>query len=148
MYYDKVLELCGYEPAEIEEQRTRLEKAFSKLKFTPEDFERAEARLIKYFDIELEGIRKMFGLYVQSLVDLVLAREEGKKLVYSMMPPMVIVQNAMAMASSEIYATAPDILLHHTHGAIFESYSGSYFRRDNSVTGSFCGERFCLRPNT
>ncbi len=121
MYYDKVLELCGYEPAEIEEQRTRLEKAFSKLKFTPEDFERAEARLIKYFDIELEGIRKMFGLYVQSLVDLVLAREEGKKLVYSMMPPMVIVQNAMAMASSEIYATAPDILLHHTHGAIFDS---------------------------
>jgi benzoyl-CoA reductase/2-hydroxyglutaryl-CoA dehydratase subunit BcrC/BadD/HgdB len=119
MYYDSVLKLCGYEPREIEEQRPRLEKAFDKLGFTPQDFERAEERVREYFDIELVGIRKMLGLWLQSLVDVVLAREEGKKLVYTMMPPMVIVQNAMAMASKDVYVTAPDILLHHTHGAIF-----------------------------
>jgi benzoyl-CoA reductase/2-hydroxyglutaryl-CoA dehydratase subunit BcrC/BadD/HgdB len=119
MYYDSVLKLCGYEPREIEEQRPRLEKAFDKLEFSPEDFERAEERLREYFDIELVGIRKMLGLWIQSLVDVVLAREEGKKLVYSMMPPMVIVQNAMAMVSKDIYVTAPDILLTYTHGSIF-----------------------------
>jgi benzoyl-CoA reductase/2-hydroxyglutaryl-CoA dehydratase subunit BcrC/BadD/HgdB len=120
MNYDNVLKLCGYEPEEIEAQRPRLDKAFTKLEFTPEDFTRAEERLHKYFDIELLGIRKMFGLWIQSLIDLLLAREEGKKLVYSMMPPMVLVQNTMAMASKDVYATAPDILLHHTHGAIFD----------------------------
>jgi benzoyl-CoA reductase/2-hydroxyglutaryl-CoA dehydratase subunit BcrC/BadD/HgdB len=119
MYYDSVLKLCGYEPGEIEEQRPRLEKTFDRLEFSPEDFERAEERLREYFDIELVGIRKMLGLWIQSLVDVVLAREEGKKLVYTMMPPMVIVQNAMAMVSKDIYVTAPDILLTYTHGAIF-----------------------------
>jgi benzoyl-CoA reductase/2-hydroxyglutaryl-CoA dehydratase subunit BcrC/BadD/HgdB len=119
MYYDNVLKLCGYEPEEIEEQRRRLEKAFEKLQFTPEDFKRAEGRVSEYFDIELTGIRKMLGLYLQSLIDVILAREEGKKLVYTMMPPMVIVQNAMAMVSKDVYVTAPDILLSYTHGAIF-----------------------------
>jgi benzoyl-CoA reductase/2-hydroxyglutaryl-CoA dehydratase subunit BcrC/BadD/HgdB len=119
MYYDGLLRLCGYESNEIEEQRPRLEKAFGKLEFTPEDFKRAEERVREYFDIELVGMRKMLGLWIQSLVDVVLAREEGKKLVYTMMPPMVIVQNAMAMASKDVYVIAPDILLHHTHGCIF-----------------------------
>jgi benzoyl-CoA reductase/2-hydroxyglutaryl-CoA dehydratase subunit BcrC/BadD/HgdB len=119
MYYDNVLKLCGYEPEEIEEQRRRLDKAFEKLQFTPEDFKRAEGRVSEYFDIELTGIRKMLGLYLQSLIDVILAREEGKKLVYTMMPPMVIVQNAMAMVSKDVYVTAPDILLSYTHGAIF-----------------------------
>lgn len=119
MYYDGLLRLCGYEPREIEEQRPRIEKAFDKLEFTPEDFERAEERVREYFEIELVGIRKMLGLWIRSLVDVVLAREEGKKLVYTMMPPMVIVQNAMAMVSKDVYVTAPDILLSYTHGAIF-----------------------------
>jgi benzoyl-CoA reductase/2-hydroxyglutaryl-CoA dehydratase subunit BcrC/BadD/HgdB len=120
MYYDSVLKLCGYESGEIEEQRPRLEKAFARLGFSPEDFTRAEERLNKYFDVELVGIRKMLGLWIRSLIDVVLAREEGKKLVYTMMPPMVIVQNTMAMASRDVYVTAPDILLSYTHGAIFD----------------------------
>jgi hypothetical protein len=78
MYYDSVFRLCGYEPREIEEQRPRIERAFGKLEFTPEDFDRAEERVREYFDIELAGIRKMLGLWLQSLVDVVLAREEGR----------------------------------------------------------------------
>ena len=61
----------------------------------------------------------MLGLWIQSLIDLVLAKEEGKKLVYTMMPPMVLVQNAMAMASKDVYVTAPDILLSYTHVGFF-----------------------------
>ena len=120
MYYDSVLKLCGYEPEEIEEQRPRLEKAFARLEFTPEDFVTAEERLNKYFNVELLGIRKMLGLWIRSLVDIVLSKDEGKKLIYTMMPPMVIVQNTMAMVSKDVYVCAPDILLSYTHGAIFD----------------------------
>jgi benzoyl-CoA reductase/2-hydroxyglutaryl-CoA dehydratase subunit BcrC/BadD/HgdB len=117
MYYDNFLKLCGYEPTEIEEQRPRIEKAFEKLKLVPQDFTRAEERVREYFDTELVSMRKMLGLWVQSLIDLILAKEEGKKLVYTMMPPMVLVQNAMAMTSKDVYVTAPDILLSYTHVA-------------------------------
>jgi benzoyl-CoA reductase/2-hydroxyglutaryl-CoA dehydratase subunit BcrC/BadD/HgdB len=119
MYYDGFLRLCGYEPAEIDEQRLRIGTAFAKLKLTTGDFKRAEERVNEYFDTGLISMRKMLGLWVRSIIDVVLAREEGKKLVYTMMPPMVIVQNAMAMVSKDIYVTAPDILLSYTHGALF-----------------------------
>ncbi len=119
MYYDNFLILCGYEQKEIEEQRLRLEKAFDKLKFTPDDFIRAEEQVRKYFDIELMGIRKMIGLWLQSLIDVALAKEEGKKLVYTMLPPLVLIQNAMAMASKDVYVTAPDILINYMYGTFF-----------------------------
>ncbi len=119
MSYQVFLELCGYEKDEINAQSNRVEKAIEKLGFTPDDFKRAEQRMKQYFDVDLVGMRKMLGLWFRSLVDVVLAREEGKKLVYTMMPPLVLVQNAMTMASTDLYVTAPDILLSYTHGAIF-----------------------------
>jgi benzoyl-CoA reductase/2-hydroxyglutaryl-CoA dehydratase subunit BcrC/BadD/HgdB len=119
MSYKMFLELCGYEKDEIKAQSNRIEKAIEKLRLEPSDFQRAEQRMNEYFDIDLVSIRKTLGLWFRSLVDIVLAREEGKKLVYTMMPPLVLVQNAMTMASSDVYVTAPDILLNYTHGAIF-----------------------------
>jgi benzoyl-CoA reductase/2-hydroxyglutaryl-CoA dehydratase subunit BcrC/BadD/HgdB len=119
MSYRPFLELCGYERDEILSQEKRIERAVAKLKFSPDDFQRAEQRVKEYFDVDLISVRKMLGLWFRSLMDVVLAREEGKKLVYTMMPPLVLVQNAMTMASTELYVTAPDILLSYTHGAIF-----------------------------
>jgi benzoyl-CoA reductase/2-hydroxyglutaryl-CoA dehydratase subunit BcrC/BadD/HgdB len=119
MYYDNFLKLCGYEPAEIEDQRPRLEKAFDKLKFTADDFKAAEEQTRKYFDTDLTSIRKMIGLWLQSLIDVTLARGEGKKLVYTMLPPLVLVQNAIAMASKDVYVTAPDILINYVYGTFF-----------------------------
>ncbi|HEX2966621.1 MAG TPA: 2-hydroxyacyl-CoA dehydratase family protein [Syntrophorhabdaceae bacterium] len=119
MSYRAFLELCGYEKEEINQQGKRIEKAIEKLRLGPEDFRRAEQRINEYFDIDLISIRKTLGLWFKSLVDVVLTREEGKKLVYTMMPPLVLVQNAMTMASTEVYVTAPDILLNYTFGAIF-----------------------------
>ena len=103
----------------LKPKSNRIERAIEKLRFGPDDFQRAEQRMKEYFDVDLVSMRKMLGLWFRSLVDVVLAREEGKKLVYTMMPPLVLVQNAMTMASTDLYVTAPDILLSYTHGAIF-----------------------------
>lgn len=123
MSYEVFLELCGYEKDEVKAQEKRIERAIEKLRFRPDDFERAEQRMREYFDVDLISMRKMLGLWFRSLIDVVLAREEGKKLVYTMMPPLVLLQNAMTMASTELYVTAPDILLSYTHGAIFGNFA-------------------------
>jgi benzoyl-CoA reductase/2-hydroxyglutaryl-CoA dehydratase subunit BcrC/BadD/HgdB len=123
MNYDELLTLCGYEPEEIERERPRIEKAFRKLEFTPEDIARGEKRVRQYYDIELTSIRKVLGLWIKSLIDLVLAKEEGKKVIYTAMPPMFQVLNAMAMASKDVYVIAPDIILAQTLGGIFDKLS-------------------------
>ena len=119
MDYENFLTLCGYDKKEVEEQRKRIELGIEKLGLTQEDFLRAEKRMNDYFDVDLLSMRKMLGLWFKSLLDIVLAREEGKKLVYTMMPPLVLLQNAMTMVSTDLLVTAPDILLNYTFGAIF-----------------------------
>ena len=119
MYYDELLRLCGFEPEEIEEERPRIEKAFEKLELTPEDIDRGEERVKQYFDIELNGVRKMLGLWVKCLIDLALAREERKKIIYSSFPAFTPLTNAMAMVSEDIFVAAPEIILVHTVGMIF-----------------------------
>ena len=120
MYYDELLRLCGYEPEQIERERPRIEKAFEKLEFTPEDIDRGEKRVRQYFDIELNSIRKTLGLWIQCLIDLVLAREERRKIIYCAMPPFSSLMNVMAMVSEDIYVSPPDIVLSHTVGGIFD----------------------------
>ena len=95
MYYDELLRLCGYEPEEIERERPRIEKAFDKIELTPEDINRGMKRVNHYFDIELTSIRKMMGLWIKSLIDLVLAREERDKIIYCAAPPFPQLANAM-----------------------------------------------------
>lgn len=119
MYYDSLFKLCGYEPEEIEKERRRLEKAFKLLELIPEDFTRAEARVKYYFDIDLLSIRRMLGLWLKSLIDLVLAKEEGKKVVYTCMPPLFHILNGLAIVSDELYVSSPDLTLSTTLGGIF-----------------------------
>jgi benzoyl-CoA reductase/2-hydroxyglutaryl-CoA dehydratase subunit BcrC/BadD/HgdB len=119
MYYNKLLELCDYQPQEIERERPRLERAFKLLQLTPEDFTRAEERVTYYFDIELHSVRKMLGMWVQSLVDLSLAKEEGKKVVYTSMPPLFHILNGLAIVSENLYVSSPDLLLSTCMGGMF-----------------------------
>lgn len=120
MYYDELLKLCGYEPEEIEKERPRVEKAFEKAGLTPEDIDRGEKRVREYFDIELIGMRKILGLWLKNLIDLVLAREERKKIVYPSWPPFPQVMSAMAMTSKDIYVSAPESVLDLTMGMMFD----------------------------
>ena len=57
----------------------RVQKVFTKLGITDEDILVGKQRLATYFDMELKGVRKLFGLFLRELVDITLAKEEGKK---------------------------------------------------------------------
>jgi hypothetical protein len=77
---NELLKLCGFEPSEINAQLPRIEKVFNKIGITDEDIERGKQRLNKYYDMELQGVRKLFRFYILGLAELVLAREEGKEI--------------------------------------------------------------------
>ena len=81
-YYDELLKLCGFEDEEIEEERPRIEKAFERLGIGPEDMETADQWVRQNHDVTLVGVRKLLGAWLKELIDVVLAKDEGKKVVY------------------------------------------------------------------
>jgi benzoyl-CoA reductase/2-hydroxyglutaryl-CoA dehydratase subunit BcrC/BadD/HgdB len=103
------LELCGFRSEEVESQLPRIKKVFSKIGITDEDIGQAKHRLNTYYDIELQGVRKMLRLCILNLADLVLAREEGKKkIIYGLMSPGSETMSAALMAKSkEVYGSNP-----------------------------------------
>ena len=117
--YTEFFKLCGFESEEIERERPRIEKAFEKAEIGPEDISRAESRIREFFDIDLVGVRKILGIWMKQLIDLALAREEGKKLVYTSFPTSGMVGLAANLASEEVYCLAPEIVLDLAMGQIF-----------------------------
>ena len=78
-YYDELLEICGFEAEEIDQERVRIAKAFRKLELGPEDMDRAVTWVSDNHDVGLAGVRKMLGIWLKELIDLVLAKDEGKR---------------------------------------------------------------------
>lgn len=122
-YYDELLELCAFTEAQRDSQRARIERVFTKLGLLPVDMERAVARVRKNFDIELLGVRKALGIWLKELFDAVLAKEEGKKIIYFGYPPFQhtgMAIKAAARAKEDFYVGCPEIVLCQTLGQIFD----------------------------
>lgn len=118
-YYDEILKLCGFENKEINRERPRIEKAFQKLELGLEDMKRAEIWVRQNHEVELVGVRKLLGIWLKELIDLVLASDEGKKLVYFGFPTIAGPGMAIAASSEKIYCTCPDVVLCYAMGQIF-----------------------------
>jgi len=118
--YTELLKLCGYEPDEIERERPRIDKSFKKLGIEAEDIARGESRIREFFDIELVGMRKVLGIWMKELINIVLAREEGKRIVYPSFPPAAELNATASLASEDIYAINPEVVLCQTMGQIFD----------------------------
>ena len=118
----KLLELCGYEPKEIERELPRVKKAFSILGITSEDIERAEKRVEQYFDISLKGMRKILGLFIKDSVDLALAGEEGKIVIASSVPGLggFPASCAAEVAPDKVWGGYPQFTAIFTLGSIFD----------------------------
>jgi len=114
----ELLQLCGFEPEEIEREQKRIDRAFEKLELTTADIAQAEERVRKNFDTTLKGVRKCLGIWIKELFDLVLAREEGKKIVYPSFPNIPMIGLALNLASEEIYCQSPEIVLDLAMGQI------------------------------
>lgn len=118
--YKELLELCGFEPEEIELERPRVDKAFKIAGIGRDDCKLAEVRIRKYFDLELQGIRKILGIWVREFVDMVLAKEEGKKIVYGIYPTFPTATQAVMEASEDIYMVSPEVIIDVVMGQIFD----------------------------
>lgn len=117
--YSELLELCGFEPAEAEKEKPRIDKAFKIWGITAEDVKRAEERIKRFFDLELAGMRKIRGIWLKEFVDMTLAKEEGKKVVYSSFPPIGQITGAMAIMSDKVYCSVPEPIMMTVMGQYF-----------------------------
>ncbi len=119
--YDELMKICGFEPDEIEKQRPRIEATFGRLGIVSEDFGPAEKRLQEEHDIELKGVRLVFRAWLLELFDLVLAKDEGKKIFYYSYPNIQGPGQAIRAAAPErLWVGCPDVVLCHTLGQIFD----------------------------
>lgn len=118
-YYDELLKICGFEPDEINGERSRVQNALQKLDLGFEDMKTAEDWVKQNHDTDLVGVRKLLGVWLKELIDLVLAKEEGKKIVYYGFPTITGPGMSIAAASEEVYCACPDVILCHTMGQIF-----------------------------
>jgi hypothetical protein len=123
----ELLKLCGYDEKEDQQDIQRAQRAFKKLGITKENIERAKQNIARYYDIELQGIRKMLGVYVRDAVNLVLAREDGRTMmIYAMMAEgFDLISSAFTAKSDKIYVSWPE--------STFEILCGPTFF-DNQVT--------------
>lgn len=118
-YYDELFKLCGFEDEEIEKERPRIEKTLARLGIGHEDMQTADRWVRENHDITLKGVRKLLGSWLKELTDLVLARDEGKKVVYYGFPAIRGPGLMLTASSEDVLVSAPDMVLDHTMGQIF-----------------------------
>jgi hypothetical protein len=118
-YYDELFKLCGFEDEEIEKERHRIEASFERLGIGPDDMDTADSWVRQNHDVSLEGVRKLLGAWLKELIDLVLAKDEGKKIVYFGFPAIIGPGLMLSASSEDVFVSAPDMVLDHTMGQIF-----------------------------
>ena len=117
--YTELFELCGFESEEIDKEGPRIDKAFKILEIGPEDVKRGEERIRKFFDIELLGVRKLLGVWMNELIEAVLAKEEKKRKVYSNFPGIPLALTAAQLACEDAYVGIPEMTIEIIMGQIF-----------------------------
>ena len=143
MDYTKFLELCGYDDALLKEQSPRIDKAFQRAGITEADVSRGEERLQTYYPVELEGVRGLLGCWMKEFVNLMLCRDEYKKIIYTEWPGVgaAMGQGAMLHYPDVYVATPMSQTINIVYGAIFDKL-GSVLEAGEE-TGFPPGEAHC-----
>ena len=116
-----LLTLCGFEGTEIKKEMPRFETAFDIVGLGEDDIERGIKRINLFFDTELNGIRKILGVWMKEMVNLVLAKQEDKKFLYASIPAIGVDYLTAAMLNSdEVRIAFPDVFFCGTVGVIFD----------------------------
>lgn len=122
-YYDSLLRLCGFDEKEINSERARIEDAFLRIGLKADDMAVAEEWLKENHDMTLNGVRKVMRLWLKELIDMVLAREDGKTILFYGFPTISGPAAAISSSSDKIYCLCPDAILAFTMGHIFKKTS-------------------------
>ena len=142
MYYVDLFKLCGWEDQEIWQERSRIDDVFGILGITSEDVRAAEGRVREGYDIELTGIRKILGVWIRALIDLVLSRKEKNKIIYYSFPSLGgLGFTTSVIAGKENMCVCPEWILIVTLGSIFDK-AGSVLKAAEE-TAMAPGKAFC-----
>ena len=125
MDYMHLFKLCGYDEEEITRESPRIDKAFQRMDIGEEDVRRAEGRIMEHYDVQLQGVRKLLGVHMREMINVVLAREENRMVVYSEWPG---VGTALMMAGihsvKDVYFGTPaSQTINMVMGSIFDKLS-------------------------
>jgi benzoyl-CoA reductase/2-hydroxyglutaryl-CoA dehydratase subunit BcrC/BadD/HgdB len=140
--YSRLLELCGFENNEIQQEKYRIEKTFSALKMGEKEISNAEKRIKSLYSVELISVRKMLKIWIKELLSLVMAREEKEKIVYAIMPSPPESYLAAMMASDKLYVGYPDYVFQVALGALFGTMAPLFEAAERSGMppgGGHCG---------
>jgi len=121
----ELMELCGFDSATAKAQAPRVRAAFTRLGISDDDIARGKSRLTTYFDMDLAGVRKVFGVFLKDLTNIVLMREEGReKVVHACMAPVSEVMGTAIMDNSATVGLMnPNFTFHVMMGEVFGKMS-------------------------
>jgi benzoyl-CoA reductase/2-hydroxyglutaryl-CoA dehydratase subunit BcrC/BadD/HgdB len=122
---DELLRLCGYETAEMERELPRVKEAFTRLGITEEDISEGKERVRTYFDVGLAGVRQLLGMFTRELVNMVLARDEGRtKIVHACMAGgFEAICSAFVTFSKDVFVEVPNPPSMVVLGSIFGRFT-------------------------
>jgi len=121
----ELLELCGFDPGERQVQLPRMQEAFARLGLSEDDIQTAKERLHTYYDMELSGVRRMMGVLLKDMTDIVLLRDEGaRKIIHSCMAPgFEVLGTAVNSNSADVRFTYPNFTFMAVLGGMFGRFT-------------------------
>jgi len=149
--YEDFLRLTGFEEDEVPQYLPEWRKASEKLGLTEDDIRFAvEERIPTYFEVKLEGVRKILGCFIKETIDLTKAneyKEKGVKIVYGILPAIIHYYYALKL-------TAPDKVFVSFPGEFLASVMNILFHKINPYleeaerSGISYGCRHCALTKT
>ena len=140
MDYSELFRLCGFEDEETERQRPRIDRAFAAFGIDEADVRRAEGRIREQYDVELEGVRRLLGIWMKELIAIPLAAEEHRKVIYSEWPAA---GNVLLLGASQV---APDVYFGTPVSHTFTVVLGGIFDKLTPLLEA--GERLGMPPGS
>lgn len=119
-----LLELLGFDERAVQVQLPRMQVAFARLGLTDDDIETAKERLHLYYDMQLSGVRRMMGVLLKDMIDIVLLRDEGaRKIIHSCMAPgFEVLGTAINTHSADVRLTYPNFTFMTVLGGMFGKF--------------------------
>ncbi|NLE10904.1 MAG: 2-hydroxyacyl-CoA dehydratase [Actinobacteria bacterium] len=119
------LAMFGFDDDEARAQEARVREVFNRLGLTDEDIQRAKVRMNTYYDMELRGVRKLFGIILKDVCNTVMMRDDGREKVIHvcMSPGLNIMGSAIMDNCSDVGMICPNMTYMSILGGVFGKYT-------------------------
>ena len=142
----KLLELAGFEGDEVDEILEDWLFTVEAVGLSDEDIRYAlEEYIPQNWDVKYRGVRKMIGAYLREMIGIAKTKQykaEGKKLLYGILPAVVVPYTAYKYAGGDnIYVSFPDLMLVTILNGFF--HKAAPYLLDAEAQGFTYGCRHC-----